>query len=288
MRPRNGASLDEYKSFLRKMQADFKAAQNILIVGGGTVGVEVAGEINSLYPDKKITIVHTDTALLHPTASPEEPTQKTFVAPPTLPFVSDDLAKQLRKRSVEVILNDRAEIDGKIGALGTTQSIPLKSGKSVEADYIFVSTGNRPNSQLVADVDQGALTSNGYIIVDSLFRVVPGSDTSPMAGEYYALGDVASVKSWKTCVSAGAEGPALGAIIVAQVKGKKPAAYTPPALAPLAVTLGTSGGAGNLPLPIIGNISMPSLVLKMKSNDFFAQRAFYSLFKGPEKVPTSA
>lgn len=43
MRPVTGSSLDDYKTLLRGMQADIKAASSVVVVGGGTVGVEVAG-----------------------------------------------------------------------------------------------------------------------------------------------------------------------------------------------------------------------------------------------------
>lgn len=43
MRPQIGSSLEEYKAFLRKMQGDIKAASSVLVVGGGAVGVEIAG-----------------------------------------------------------------------------------------------------------------------------------------------------------------------------------------------------------------------------------------------------
>ncbi len=41
-----------------------KAAKSVLIVGGGAVGVEVAGEIASVLPDKQVTLVHSRDKLL--------------------------------------------------------------------------------------------------------------------------------------------------------------------------------------------------------------------------------
>ncbi len=43
-------------SFFTKYQSAVAAAKNIVIVGGGPVGVELAGELTA-YKDKKITVV---------------------------------------------------------------------------------------------------------------------------------------------------------------------------------------------------------------------------------------
>lgn len=50
-------SLEAGKESLRKIQRDIKAAQRIVCVGGGTVGIELAGEILERYPEKQVTIV---------------------------------------------------------------------------------------------------------------------------------------------------------------------------------------------------------------------------------------
>ena len=39
-------------------------SQNIVIIGGGAVGVEFAGEIIDKFPDKHITIIHSNNKLV--------------------------------------------------------------------------------------------------------------------------------------------------------------------------------------------------------------------------------
>jgi NADPH-dependent 2,4-dienoyl-CoA reductase/sulfur reductase-like enzyme len=46
----------------------------------------------------------------------------------------------------------------------------LQSGKTLEADFVFVSVGNKPNVELVERVDSGAITS-GLIAVDNYLKV---------------------------------------------------------------------------------------------------------------------
>lgn len=286
-RPAPGSTLEDYKTFLRKMQSDIKAASSVLVVGGGTVGVEIAGEIDSAYPDKKLSVVHSETGLLHPDATPAEAGVFTF--PTTQTRVGDSLSSQLAERNVKVYLNDRAILTpDQRGALPKTETIKLASGASVDADYVLVAVGNSPNSGLAVKADPHAVTANGYIKVDSVFRVVPGDSASILAGEYYALGDVAAIAAWRTLVSAGAEAPALANIVAAEIKGKKPKAYAPPAVGAVVVTLGTKGGAGQIPLPLFGAVGAPGFVLGMKSKDFFAGKSFDGRFKGAQKVSTAA
>ncbi|WOO83712.1 Apoptosis-inducing factor A [Vanrija pseudolonga] len=293
MRPTPGSTLEGFKTDLVRIQKHLKAAKSIAIIGGGTVGTEVAGEISELYPNKQLTIVHSDKGLLQPSGIAST-AKEVYSPPPTDRKLSVALEKTLKQRSVNVVLNDKvvfpsgpvsgSDWDGTSGPQGGVRRLRLQSGKSIEADYVFVSIGNTPNSGLVKAADPTALTNNNYIKVNSYFRVLPGSSSSVLAGEYYAIGDVAAVAGWKTAVAAAAEGPALAGVIEAEIKGKKPKAYSPPAAAPLVVSLGTKEGSGYLPLPIFGNVTAPGFVIGMKTKDFFAGKSFYPRFQGAQKI----
>jgi len=57
-------SLEDAKARYEETGKKIKDAQKILIVGGGPVGVELAGEIADHYPKKEITLVHSHDKLL--------------------------------------------------------------------------------------------------------------------------------------------------------------------------------------------------------------------------------
>ena len=59
-------SVSELESDCRDLSEAVTAAKNILIVGGGPVGVELAGEIVELHNDKSITIVSASEKLVTP------------------------------------------------------------------------------------------------------------------------------------------------------------------------------------------------------------------------------
>lgn len=86
----------------------------------------------------------------------------------------------LKDLKIDVVLNDRATIpatptdgpewDGSSGPQNGSKVIKLESGKKLEADYVFVSVGNKPNVSLVEAVDKGAITQ-GLIAVDEYLKV---------------------------------------------------------------------------------------------------------------------
>lgn len=43
--------------YYERINEQIKAAKNIVIVGGGPVGVEMAAEVKEHFPDKQVTIV---------------------------------------------------------------------------------------------------------------------------------------------------------------------------------------------------------------------------------------
>lgn len=299
----------DWMAGLRKTQNDIKHAESILIVGGGSVGIEVAGvsratrspvgssltprqEINETYPRKRVTIVHWDVGLLHPSDSGGN-TKHTYVPPKTSSKLSAALQKQLADRGVNIILCDRVDFSsgtwgGTPGLLHKLHPIPLVSGKTVDADYVFNSTGNKPNARLVAEGDPDALTTNGYISVDEFFRV-RGSPRSPLTGAYYAIGDCANSPSWKTGVAAAAEGVALAGIIDALIRGNKPKPYTPSrGMRDSTVLLGSKGGAAVLRIPWIGSIRAPDFIVEGKSQDFWAGKNFFARFHGTRRVASFA
>lgn len=292
IRPMPCTSLEEWQEALVQSQQDIAAAQSVLIVGGGSCGIEVAGEITDMYPHKKVTIVHWDVGLLHPSDSGGN-TRHTYVPPKTSQKLSNALESQLTSRGVRLILKDRVDLEsakkpgqwgGQPGPLPGLCQIPLVSGRIVEADYVFNPTGNRPNASLVAFADPGALTTNGYVSVDPYFRVRPGTQESPLGGQYYAIGDVSNTPGWKTAIAGIAEGEALAVILGDVLRGQRPQPYQRPShLRNSTVLLGSKGGAAIMRLPIIGNIRT-DWVVKKKDRDFHAGTNFFARFRGAHRI----
>jgi thioredoxin reductase len=61
------------------------------------------------------------------------------------------------------------------------KKIKLASGKTIEADWVFVSIGNTANSELVQEADQGAL-------VDGMGKMIDVDDFLKVCDDHVASG----------------------------------------------------------------------------------------------------
>ncbi|KAJ2815472.1 hypothetical protein IWW50_006817, partial [Coemansia erecta] len=87
-----GRTKDEGLSEIRQLREGLENADSVLVVGGGPVGVEVAGYVAEKYPGKRITLVHSRARLL--------PDQFRI-------GVSNGAIDKLGRLGVKVVLNDR-------------------------------------------------------------------------------------------------------------------------------------------------------------------------------------
>ena len=139
-------------------------------------------ETLAVHPNKSITVVHTESMVLNPTASPPDlnKVRSTYTSPPTAPKLSAALERDLKALKVNLILNDKARIpksaegrgewDGSFGLQDGIKTVTLESGKKIEADYVIIGIGNKPNVSLVEKADPGAIVS-GLVGVDEYLRV---------------------------------------------------------------------------------------------------------------------
>jgi hypothetical protein len=108
------------------MQSGIKSAKSVVIVGGGAAGVEVATDAKDLYPEKKVTIVHSRDALMHRFGKE----------------LQEEALEGMKKLGVEVILGERVVAEDAVAG-----TVTLRSGKVLECDK-FVSTRRRENGSL--------------------------------------------------------------------------------------------------------------------------------------------
>lgn len=108
--------VDAVQYFLSQ-QERIKQAQNIIIVGGGAAGMEIASDTKSKYPEKSVTLVHSRDRLLN-----------TFG-----PKLHEEAAKALNELGVKTLLNERvvAGLD-----VEDPKEITLKSGTVLHCDTL--------------------------------------------------------------------------------------------------------------------------------------------------------
>ncbi|XP_024542924.1 apoptosis-inducing factor 2-like [Selaginella moellendorffii] len=146
-----------------------KRASSILVVGGGPVGVELAGEIVTDFPEKSVSLVQGGPRLIE------------FLGP----SASTKALNWLTSKSVRVLLKER------ITSSASPPIFTTESGKQIPADTHFVCTGSRPSSSwLKGTFLEDSLDGNGRLRVDSALLV---SGTRNV----FACGDITDLKEIK-------------------------------------------------------------------------------------------
>ncbi|CAG8565226.1 5614_t:CDS:2, partial [Paraglomus brasilianum] len=237
-----------------------KKANRVLIIGGGAVGIELAGEIKTTYKDKEVTVVHPHELL-----------------------INDSFPKKFRKQAtarlkalgVNVILNERVQFSASdIGSGDTTVSLVTDKGTKIESDAQLVATGIHVNSGLAGTLNSELIESG-----TGLVKVRPTLQLDHEGYEHiFGLGDVTSVKETKMAFRAGLQADVVVKNIVALTSEKKLIEYKsgPPLMF---LTLGKTGGVGLLPM-FGGVLAGNWMVKSLKSKNLFVNRYWKELAGG--------
>ncbi|KAI5198267.1 FAD/NAD(P)-binding domain-containing protein [Aureobasidium subglaciale] len=145
------------------------AADSIVIIGAGPVGVESAGEIAQAYPKTKVTLISSHAQVL----------------PDLKASAAKSAHASLEGLGVKIIYSARVT-ESKQDASTGRFNVSLDNGKTLEAALVISAAGNIANTSFMP---QEALDKDGWIKVDGNMRVSSISDNS-----VYALGDATMYK----------------------------------------------------------------------------------------------
>ncbi|MFB7823119.1 NAD(P)/FAD-dependent oxidoreductase [Streptomyces hydrogenans] len=249
---------------LRATHEELAGADHVLISGAGPVGLELAGEIRAVWPDKRITLVDPRDGLL----------------PGFAPALRDDLARRLDELKVEVRLGVTLTEEPPAGpGRAGTFTVGTSDGGAVTADIWFRAHGGGVHGGFLAGELTDALTPGGRLRVDDRLRV-EGQE------RVYAIGDVTALDEAKMAGYAMRHAEVVAADILARVRGEEPGTtYTPSPIPSVLLPLGPLGGVGQFPSPD-GPLVLPAATVSAyKGGDLFTGR-FTELFGTGE--PASA
>ncbi|KAJ3841345.1 hypothetical protein EV361DRAFT_629736 [Lentinula raphanica] len=170
--PDDAKSVDAHIAARRE---EIAKADDILLVGGGAVGIELAGEIKDIWPDKKVTVLNRGAQLLNDTYTTK---------------LRTGLKRQLEERGVKVILDDSLE-DLPTGNSGPVE-VRTAKGVSLKPDLILRTWGARSNTSYLPP---SFLTANGTV------KVLPTLQL-PDHPNIFALGDMIEWDEQKTSAKA--------------------------------------------------------------------------------------
>jgi NADH dehydrogenase FAD-containing subunit len=226
--------------------AALAAADQVLLLGAGPVGLELAGEIKSAWPDKSVTLV-----------DPIDEIMPSYDAE-----LRTELHRQLDELGIELVLGtalteEPATTPGEAKAVTVTTD----SGRKITADIWFRCYGVVPVTGYLTDELAAARQANGHLEVTPELR---------LAGQerVFAVGDVTALPEPKRGGHAGQHAELVAANIKALIEGGELTAYTPPP--PLILLpLGPAGGVSQLPGAGVLGAETTS---QYKGQDMFAGR----------------
>ncbi|CAI5516944.1 unnamed protein product [Closterium sp. Naga37s-1] len=169
--PYTTTTRDDRLKFYAQESEKLKAAKSVVVVGGGPSGVELAGEILTDMPGKKITIA----------------TGGARVCEFLKAKGSDKILSWLKGQGVDVLLGDRVQASW--DQFGSSGTLKTDAGKELTADYVAIAVGARPYTAWLTDA-LGAAVEDGRVKVDSHLRVEGHSNV-------FAIGDITNIKENK-------------------------------------------------------------------------------------------
>lgn len=249
-------STDDALDDLRRTHKELTAAERVLIVGAGPVGLELAGEIKQTWPHKHVTVVDPAARLL----------------PGFLPQLRQELHHQLAASDIRL----------RLGAALTTPpatepghaatfTVTTTAGDDITADIWFRAHGVHVNTGYLTDGRLTTRTPQGHVHVTETLNVA-GHD------HVYAIGDITDIAEAKMAAYAMQHAEVVARNITAQLHGEQPTAHYRPATDPMILLpLGTTGGVGQMATPDGPAVVPAATVAEYKGADLFTGR-FAELF----------
>ncbi|KAF0699350.1 Aste57867_10066 [Aphanomyces stellatus] len=234
-----------------ELAAAVKAAASVLIVGAGPVGLEVAGEIASAYPDKTITIVDANPKLVAHAGLTDK-----FRA---------SLAAKLAALQIRVVLGER--IVARLTGHGfERQTVATDKGTQLESDVQLLCVGMTPNVDLIKALDPALVDDVRGIKVTTAMQL-----DDPRFTNIFAIGDVSNHPTSKLAFTGALQGKHLAKQLAKLIK--KGDGQVDPFLATgpgaMILPLGPSGGVAQL--PFFGGVVAGDMVVRAaKAKDYFA------------------
>jgi apoptosis-inducing factor 2 len=200
-------------------------ADRVLLVGAGPVGIELAGEIREVWPEKSIVLLDVVDEVL---------------AGPYMPELKTELRRQLLESRVELILGSplRQPPPTEPGELSTF-TVTTEEGTEVTADIWFRCYGVTPNSDYLGDELASARRSDGFIEVGPTLQVA-GQTT------VFAVGDISTADA-KMAGFARHQAATVATNINSLAQGRSDLVEYEPLGVAIAVPIGPTGGAGQFP-----------------------------------------
>ncbi|XP_004470610.1 ferroptosis suppressor protein 1 [Dasypus novemcinctus] len=246
------SAIQAYEDMVRQVQS----SQLIVVVGGGSAGVEMAAEIKTEYPEKEVTLIHSRVAL----ADQE-----------LLSSVRQEVKEILLRKGVQLLLSERvSNLEGlPLNEYRESIKVQTDKGTEVAANLVILCSGIKINSSAYRSAFESRLASNGALRVNEYLQVEGCSNV-------YAIGDCADVREPKMAYHAGLHANVAVTNIINSVKQTPLKDYKPGALTFL-LAMGRNDGVGQISGYYVGRL----MVRLAKSRDLFVSTSWKTMRQSP-------
>jgi len=156
--------LTERREELQAFRQQIETSKDIICIGAGIVGIEMATDLKGYYPDKTITLFNS---------------REDF---PMVQEIQEALHNVFNKQNIKVFHNERVENLSNSGTVTTKHS-----NDHIHYDLSIMCTGIKPNSQPFQEHFPSHINSKGYIHVNQYFQLEGYNSI-------YCIGDVNDVQ----------------------------------------------------------------------------------------------
>lgn len=140
-------------NYISNLFNELQSKKNIVVVGGGFIGAEVAEQL-AMNPEKNVSLIESEEQCFSKAFSKE------------LSKVATD---ELRKTNVKV--STSVKVERIIETNGQVSSVFLSTGETIKCDAVIMAIGYRPNTELARKAGL-ELNKRGAIKVDSYERTI--------------------------------------------------------------------------------------------------------------------
>ncbi len=206
---RSGAELAAFSPRVLK-------AKNVVIIGGGLIGTELAGEFATRMPDTKVTVVHAMPRLLERNS----------------PLISEYARKFLERRGVTVICGEKV-----VDHSGQTYTTDAK--RVIIADVGFWCAGIKADPAFMEGFSPSVFTAHRYLVVNQYLQLQGYPNV-------FVGGDLTGVEEEKNAAHANSHAAVITANILRMARRRTLVSYRPRP-EPVDISLGSWDGIVTFP-----------------------------------------
>ncbi|CZR54216.1 related to Amid-like NADH oxidoreductase [Phialocephala subalpina] len=163
--------------YLQKHAQKVISSSSIVLIGGGAVGVQMATDIKELYPEKKVTLVHSRRNVMNKFDSK----------------LHNIIAERCKELGIQLRTGSRVKVpQGGYPTDGSKFDVELEDGSKIPADFAIIATGQTPNSAVLRDLSPESIGKDDFIKVSKMLQIV--DEKYP---NIFAIGDVAATGAHK-------------------------------------------------------------------------------------------